>query len=735
MEDSFPQLVGKGEDVIGSAANDDGARFELVTESGTDYPSESPIRWLRRVLRGRYRLAIGAAALAGCIGAVAGYFSLPPKYESRGLIRIEGTPPAILYPTFSSQTQYDFDAYIAAQEALLRSRHVLETAVDSTAMRKAGWKAGRAGIAALQQGLSVRRPRAQRFMHVSVTHADPELAHAAVNAVLQAYSQTSHDPGGLTAAGKEKALVLREKNLDEALQQVRMKILAASDQYGSDAIARIHTAKLDEMMAIDRQLDEVQADREWLLEFETVGPLPGARDADPLSGLRQQELALIAEIKNSKYREGHPVLRKLEHQLETVRTRIALSEQARRGGSLDGGGAVASPLVELDRRETGLRAEREAIRQEAEELGQLRVALTGLTEQENELKQRLVVTRQRLDEIRFEAGRDTADRISISTGDLPVVPVSDRRQGLAAAGLLMGMLGGVGLIILIGLADPRARYADELESMDLPAPVVAVLPDLNKADDATRHIAVRGIAQLRSILELASRDPAGKVHVVTSADHGEGRTDLAHALATSFAAAGRRTLVIDADFTDWRLSGELKLKDRPGLCEALGDGAADERVHATEQANLWAMPMGDVGAFSPRHLASESLDRMLEGLRNRFDAIVFDTPPVLAAAETSLVSAAADTAILVVARNQKRDLINAAASRLRQVGANLIGLAFNKAAKCDLTYGRSSVPAATRGLAAATPGADGADTGPIATINAEPSAGAAPPEQERKRAA
>jgi capsular exopolysaccharide synthesis family protein len=735
MEDSFPQLVGKGEDVIGSAASDDGARFELVTEAGTDYPSESPIRWLRRVLRGRYRLAVAVAALAGCIAAVAGYFSLPPKYESMGLIRIEGTPPAILYPAIDAQTPYDFDAYIAAQEALLRSRQVLETAVNSAAMRTAGWKAGRAGIAALQKSLSVRRPRAQRFMHVSVTHADPKLAHTAVNAVLQAYGQISHDPDGLTLAGKEEALGLRQERLEAALQQLRMQILDASDQYGPDAIARMHTAKLDEMMAIDRQIDEVQADRQWLLDFETAGRLPAARNADPLAGLRQQEVALIAEIRNSKYRAGHPILRKLEHQLQTIRTRIALSEQVRWDPAADGAGTAASPLAELDRREAGLRSEREALRGEAEDLGRLRVELKGLTEQESELKQRLAVTRQRLDEIRFEARRGDTERISIARGDLPVVPVSDRRQGLAAAGLLMGLLGGVGLVIIIGLADPRARYADELEALDLPAPVVAVLPDLNRADETTRHLAVRGIAHLRSILELATRDPAGKVHAVTSADHGEGRTDLAHALATSFAAAGRRTLVIDADFSDWRLSGELKLTDRPGLCEALTDGATEGRVHETEQANLWAMPMGAVSAFSPRHLASENLDRLLEVLRDRFDAIVFDTPPVLAAAETTLVSAAADSVVLVVARHQKGDLIKAAASRLRQVGVNLIGTAFNKAAASDITYGRASVPAATRGLVAAAPDAADADPGPIARLSEERAADAAPPDQERKRAA
>jgi uncharacterized protein involved in exopolysaccharide biosynthesis len=89
METPFPQPLGKGEDVNGIAASDDGARYELVTDPGAEYAPESPIRWLRRVLRGRYRIAVGLAALFGCLGALVGFLALPAKYESRGLARIE----------------------------------------------------------------------------------------------------------------------------------------------------------------------------------------------------------------------------------------------------------------------------------------------------------------------------------------------------------------------------------------------------------------------------------------------------------------------------------------------------------------------------------------------------------------------------------------------------------------------------------------------------------------------
>ncbi|MHC4785636.1 MAG: GumC domain-containing protein, partial [Planctomycetota bacterium] len=439
METPFPQLQGKGEDVTGIAASDDGARYELVTEAGTDYPAESPILWLRRLLRGRYRLAIGLAALAGCLGALAGFLALPAKYESQGLVRIEKALPAILYPTQEGQAQPDFDAYVAAQVAHLQSRSVAEAAAGSPAMVQAGWPAGPAGVTSLHQALEVRRPRGEHFLFVAVGHKDPRLAHIAVNAVLDAYRDRPREAEGLTFAAREQALVLREESLHNALFLLRTQILEASGQYGREAIDRMHAARVEELIEIDRKLGEVRMERERLLAGEGAALVPASgifpTGADRLSDLKQRELALLAEIKGSRYRPGHPVLQELARRLETVRIQMDLYGRAGRTLTTEGDQtpADATALADLARLEASYEAARTPIRQDAEKLGRLRVTLSGLGEHEAQLKERLSLARQRLDEIRFEAGRGNTDRISIVRGELPVAPVSDRRRGLAAA--------------------------------------------------------------------------------------------------------------------------------------------------------------------------------------------------------------------------------------------------------------------------------------------------------------
>ncbi len=122
-------------------------------------------------------------------------------------------------------------------------------------------------------------------------------------------------------------------------------------------------------------------------------------------------------------------------------------------------------------------------------------------------------------------------------------------------------------------------------------------------------------------------------------------------------------------------------------------------------------------------------------MRDRFDAIVIDTPPVLAAAEASLVSTLSDSVVLVAARNQRRELIRSAASRLHQVGAEVIGLVFNKAAAADITYQQAIAPDAWPPIVSTVPASSDDDSGPIARLPDERPAADTSTMHERKRAA
>lgn len=700
------------------AVNNKNVRYELVAEPGVEHAPEPPLRLLRRTLRGRYGLVLILVASLAVCGAITGYRAASPVYESTGLVRIEGAIPSILFESRENQVPPMFDAFVSSQVTYLQSRDVLDAAASMPQMTEAGWPGGKEGVARLQNALTVRRGRGEQLISVTASHSDPQLAQTAVDAVLAAYVQNTSETNSISPATKLETLVQREAHLQQRLHDLRQQILDASDQYGLDAIDRIHRSKVEELVAIDRKLVELQLARSAIEmggdELPVAGQ-PSLRDSDPTqTRLEEQELALRAELASlqTKYRENSPIIRELKRQIEALRIQRELRQQSGVAEtSLAGSGsaygldsAPTTPRDQLIGLERQYLAMRDRVREEAAALGQKKIVLTGLNEQVAVERDRLAETQRRLDELRVEAGNLDVDRITIAAhADLPVIPVSDRRQGLAAAGALFGAVLGVGIVFFIGYVDPRIRYADDLAALNLPAPVVGLLPDVNLAGEQSESLAARSVHQLRNLLELRYRDPQDNVQTITSCDRGEGKTSLALALAASYAAAGRRTLVIDADVARRSLTRELGLSEAPGLCEAIGPDNSNAQVHQTRHENLWALPIGSAEGLDPEDLSRDRLVWLIEALRSRFDAVIFDTGPILTSVEASLVSAVSDRTLVMVGRNQKSELVRTSVERLEQVGVASLGMVLNRAATSDFRKREASVKSASTRIARLLP--------------------------------
>ena len=713
------------------AVRNNEVRYELVAETGGEIPSEPPLRLLRRALRGRYSLVVILSASLAIAGAIVGFNAAPPTFESTGLVQVKGAIAPILYESQENRLPPNFDAYVASQVTLLQNQQVLEAAASMPQMQGCGWPSGLPGVARLEGALTIRRGRGEQIISVSITDHDPQRAQTAVDAVLTAFEENCRQPGGLPLTAKTDALIQRQQTLEEDLLQLHRRIMDASDQYGISAIERMHTNKVEELMAIDSRLAEFQLARTDL-GLGNLDDNQGWVDSTSSQGggtktaqLEEREMALQAEIasRQANYGPNSPMIRELNRQLEAVRIQLdlhrrSLSDLATTGhyNSIDQSAVAAASGERLDELETRYDAIRDRVRAETAALAEKRVLLTRLNDQVTETKERLAVTRQRLDELRVEARGNSANRISIAArGDLPIVPISDRQQGLTAAGAIFGAILGVAIVFCIGISDPRIRYTEALEALNLSTPLIGLLPDLNVAGGERKNLATRSVHQLRNLLEMQCRNPNENVHAITSCRRGEGKTSLTLGLGASFAAAGRKTLVIDADITRCSLTRELGLTDVQGLCETIGPDSNNAQVHRTQQENLWALPIGSARGLDPEDLSRDRLTWLLDALRNRFDSIIIDTGPVLSSVEASLVTAVADRAIMVVHRDQKAELIRASLSRLDQLGASCSGIVFNKAPATDIRNREATTGAASTQITRFVPAALKRDGQPVAS--------------------
>jgi capsular exopolysaccharide synthesis family protein len=188
------------------------------------------------------------------------------------------------------------------------------------------------------------------------------------------------------------------------------------------------------------------------------------------------------------------------------------------------------------------------------------------------------------------------------------------------------------------------------------------------------------IDSLRACLILPREHRELQILGVASSVPGEGKTSVATQLAVSIArSTGHRTLLVDADLRSPDVHNVFHLANEPGLAKVL-DGAAllDDAIDTSWSPTVHVLPAGQLHK-SPHELFGNGRWRsLLEDLRPRYEHIIIDTPPVLAASEALAIGSQADATVFCVLRERSReDQIKLAYKRLTAAGGKVLGVVLN----------------------------------------------------------
>lgn len=193
-----------------------------------------------------------------------------------------------------------------------------------------------------------------------------------------------------------------------------------------------------------------------------------------------------------------------------------------------------------------------------------------------------------------------------------------------------------------------------------------------------KSIAAESYRTLRSNIQYSSFDKEYKVIVVTSSEPGEGKTTTAGNLALSMAQGDKRVILIDCDLRKPSLHKEFRISNLVGLSDVIV-GKADliKAIHKHNN-NLVVLTSGKIPPNPSEMLSSKTMGQLLETLRESFDYIILDTPPVQAVTDSQILSTKADGTILVVrAEKTKKDSVENTLNLLKKVNANIIGTVLN----------------------------------------------------------
>ena len=183
---------------------------------------------------------------------------------------------------------------------------------------------------------------------------------------------------------------------------------------------------------------------------------------------------------------------------------------------------------------------------------------------------------------------------------------------------------------------------------------------------------------LRTNVEFGGEDM--KVISVTSSMPGEGKSTIAYQLALSFAAKGRKTLLVDADLRKsilQRVSASGNVKQ--GLSDYLvGKAKLMDVLAGTDEPNFFIMFSGHIPPNPSELLGSARFEAMLESAKKAFDIVIIDTPPVGSVIDGVVVSSRTDGIVLVVKQSMiSYKLVQRVKEQLQTAGGKIIGVALN----------------------------------------------------------
>lgn len=183
---------------------------------------------------------------------------------------------------------------------------------------------------------------------------------------------------------------------------------------------------------------------------------------------------------------------------------------------------------------------------------------------------------------------------------------------------------------------------------------------------------------LRTNIQFSSIDKSLVTIVVTSSGASEGKSTSAVNIAASFAQMGKKVLIIDADLRKPRLHKIFETSNKKGLTHVMLNNESVKK-HIVKLDQLDFLSSGAIPPNPSEILGSDKMKKMLEELKEEYEYVIIDSPPVSYVTDGALLSSFCDGTILVVAAGET-DHRNAqqAKSHLLKVNANILGVILSK---------------------------------------------------------
>jgi len=306
-----------------------------------------------------------------------------------------------------------------------------------------------------------------------------------------------------------------------------------------------------------------------------------------------------------------------------------------------------------------------------------------------------------LETLRLSKAQSTPTVMQVETATKPTTPISPKPLQSAMLAAAIGLFVTAGIAFLIEFLDDTLKTPDEIKDI-LDTPVIGFIGELKNnpkqnGDSLGIYVAknprspvAEAFRSLRTNLEYSSVDKPARTMLVTSPGESEGKSTVAANLAIVEAQSGKNVIIIDADMRRPKVHVLFNKSNRRGLSDVVtGKLRIDDVVKTYDQVeNLSIITCGTIPPNPSELLGSERMSQTIKDLEERFDLVIFDTPPMIVS-DAQILSSKVDGVIFVVIPGQTRAI---AALRpieeLRRIDSHVMGVVANKIPKSrDYYYG------------------------------------------------
>ena len=502
-------------------------------------------------------------------------------------------------------------------------------------------------------------------------------------------------------------------NRNETIEQLKLKQLDAEITRAKELFTRKRSEQQWIMDAI--QSGQPESEIVWILknnrkvlsdEKDRTGHDQGRRETallDQLNQLRIQKSALLERLG-----EGHPRIKDLNRQLDYYRELLESNDEQVNPNLITDDqkirlymSSVALEIQDLKQKLNLLVPEFARLKQTVNNISEGQYLLKRKDEEIAEIRDWLRQARTTLAKIdpdqldQLTKTNKEGYRFSVLAKPDEGKPIWPRMEVLVPICSMAGMLLGFVLGYLVDIADKTYRNPDEI-TKQLNIPLIGHIPVISSSkrhlvEDSYVHPLVctyhRPKAQsseafraVRTALFFNTQGNTHSVIQITSPTPGDGKSTVAVNLAVSIAQAGKRVLLIDGDMRRPTVHHSFGIKSNDGFATILlGDCRIDDAIFDCEEIEgLSVMPCGKKPSNPAELITSPRFQSLIEEIREMFDYVIIDTPPILAVTDPCPVAARVDGVILTL-RIKKNIKISSdrATNILQNVGANLIGVVVN----------------------------------------------------------